>query len=70
MTTQGSMRCREQLTPPEGARKGFSAVTFKLHLRKLNQVCYLESRKRAVKEKAAAPHRQTIMKDSNILGGQ
>lgn len=45
-------------------------MTFKLNLTKLNQVCDLESRRRAVKEKAAAPQRQTAMEDSNILGGQ
>ena len=60
----------EQLTLPEGSGKGFSNVTFTLNLKKLNQVCNLESSKRAVKKKAAALQRQRVMKDSSILGGQ
>lgn len=60
----------EQLTLPEGSKKGLLNVTFKLSLKNLIQVCYLESSKRAVKKKAAALQRQRGMKGSNISGGQ
>lgn len=60
----------EKLTLPEGSKKGFLNVTFKLNLQNLIQVCYLESSKRGVKKNAAAWQRQRVMKGINISGGQ